>query len=1160
MTDNLLRGEERWHITRLQVFNWGTFSNIHDIPISDKGFLFVGASGSGKSTLLDAMITLLFPNPSYNAAAREGDRRKGDRSLLSYVRGAWATQADLEGNGSPKAKTQYLRPGATFSAIALTFNNNAGAATTLMLVASIRKSSNEEESVNRQYFVIDGNYSFNTEDFTGFARNGFDWRWLKGRLPSFTSFNRFNAYCEAFCDRFGIQSTAPLKLLDKAQSAKNLGDLNVFMRTFMLDEPRTLGMAEKLTIEFKDLKEAHAAVVDTRNQLEVLSLAKSQWDNYEEATRTLAQLEAQKATVPWWANITETRLQESERISQQRKLESTRTAVGIAAQEVLDAQSQVDDLRLRRKESGGLAIERLQDTIDRLQNSLSKIEKHAVIAQKQAQLTDHDLPNTAQSWLEFREGLTRLIDDKERNDQELRASRDGLITDKAENEKLFRDRCVEIESMRKHPNNIPAKNLAIRAELAQALDVNESDLPFVGELVEVKKEDKDWQGAIERVLHNFALSILVDDKLYPDFTKTLESRNLKARIVYYRVRGARRDFAGVFRPRSIPSKLNIADCRWDDWLAGELDARFSYLCADTLEEFRKAEQAVTRAGQIKHNAERHEKDDRRDILDRRSWVTGFSNADKLRVFEEEAADLADRISQTTDKICLLEQSMNNIREVIAAANQLINTDWEDIDVASCKAKLDQAQADLAALLKKSDILNQIDAQLKAAEENLKNRRDKHAKLSAKEQFISDELVRIDKRLDELTQELEVLKQSFTPAQAVIDVIESRATSKGTIPITLKNLLTRRDAAKDAISRAQNTQTEKAATAKGKVLEQFTAYLTKWPTAAGDLDATLDSAPDFFVKLDKIEKDGLPRHEKRFRELLETQSLEHFADLNHEMRQARQEILQRMTEVNLSLEKAAFSRLAQGDSHLRIEVKDLKLAEVDDFRAKLSQLIQGAWDEQSIEAAERRFQMIESLATDLDPNNREKERWRKLVLDVRSHVSFTANELDSEGTVLEAYFSGSGKSGGQRQKLTTTCLAAALCYQLSSGDSGKPIFAPVILDEAFDKADSEFTDISMNIFRNFDFQMIVATPEKSVVTLEPYIGGAFYVVMEDRKNSAGLNVRYNDETGKLDLKDLYRDQGPETGIPGQTKPVEKRSAKTAVPENEEDIPQTASLFG
>ena len=224
MLENTIGGLVQWRIKRLQVFNWGTFSNIHDIPISEKGFLFVGASGSGKSTLLDAMITLLFPNPAYNAAAREGEQRRGDRNLLTYIRGAWSTQAELEGTGSPRAKTQYLRPGATFSAAALTLFDSESRTgdTTLLLVACIRKSSNEEAAVNKQFFIIDGNYSFNADDFTGFAKSQFDWRWLKDRLPPFTSFTTFNAYSDAFCDRFGIRDKTALKLLAKAQSAKNL--------------------------------------------------------------------------------------------------------------------------------------------------------------------------------------------------------------------------------------------------------------------------------------------------------------------------------------------------------------------------------------------------------------------------------------------------------------------------------------------------------------------------------------------------------------------------------------------------------------------------------------------------------------------------------------------------------------------------------------------------------------------------------------------------------------------------------------------------------------------------------------------------------------------------------------------------------------------------
>lgn len=232
---DLLADANQFFIKRLQVFNWGTFSNIHDIPISKKGFLFVGASGSGKSTLLDAMVTLLYPNPNYNAAAREGDQRRGDRTMLSYVRGAWATQTEPDGSGASRSVVQYLRPKATFSAIALTFADLTGIETTLMLVATIRKSANDESGVRRRFFILEGNYDFNAEDFEGFARSDFDWRWLKKVLPPGEAFDTFAAYSDAFCRLFGIRDKTALKLLAKAQSVKNLGDLNQFLRTFMLE-------------------------------------------------------------------------------------------------------------------------------------------------------------------------------------------------------------------------------------------------------------------------------------------------------------------------------------------------------------------------------------------------------------------------------------------------------------------------------------------------------------------------------------------------------------------------------------------------------------------------------------------------------------------------------------------------------------------------------------------------------------------------------------------------------------------------------------------------------------------------------------------------------------------------------------------------------------
>ena len=219
-------------------------------------------------------------------------------------------------------------------------------------------------------------------------------------------------------------------------------------------------------------------------------------------------------------------------------------------------------------------------------------------------------------------------------------------------------------------------------------------------------------------------------------------------------------------------------------------------------------------------------------------------------------------------------------------------------------------------------------------------------------------------------------------------------------------------------------------------KQFDEFIYEWPAEAEGLDATLAASPDFFAKLTRLETDGLPAHEQRFFELLESQSHQNLAALS-------------------TLER-------------------------------------------------------------LSSQETENKRWRQAVLDVRQHMEFIGRETDESGVEVEVYRSGSGKPGGQRQKLATTCLAAALRYQLGGNEHGVPIYAPVVLDEAFDKADNEFTALAMNIFKNFGFQMIVATPLKSVMTLEPFIGGACFIEISDRRVSGVLIIEYDSELQRLKL--------------------------------------------
>lgn len=233
--------EEQFRMRRLQVLNWGTFSGLHEVPIAERGFLFVGRSGSGKSTLLDAMSALLVPPAlvDFNAAARESERSGRDRSLVSYVRGAWADQHDED---SGEVATQYLRRGPVWSALALEYRNALGRCVTLVRLLWIRGNSSTAADVHKHFIVAERPFDLATE-LDGFD---LDLRRLKQRLADVSHHESFNAYAERFRRLLGIGNDTALRLLHKTQSAKNLGDLNHFLRDFMLERPETFAVADRL--------------------------------------------------------------------------------------------------------------------------------------------------------------------------------------------------------------------------------------------------------------------------------------------------------------------------------------------------------------------------------------------------------------------------------------------------------------------------------------------------------------------------------------------------------------------------------------------------------------------------------------------------------------------------------------------------------------------------------------------------------------------------------------------------------------------------------------------------------------------------------------------------------------------------------------------------
>ncbi|RMG55588.1 MAG: ATP-dependent exonuclease SbcCD, C subunit-like protein, partial [Gammaproteobacteria bacterium] len=299
---------------------------------------------------------------------------------------------------------------------------------------------------------------------------------------------------------------------------------------------------------------------------------------------------------------------------------------------------------------------------------------------------------------------------------------------------------AEIAGLKSRVSNIDEKQIALRRRLCQALSLAEEDLPFAGELLQVREEEKDWEGAIERLLHGFGLSLLVPDRDYARVAQWVDQTHLRGRLVYFRVREAQRSELPTLHPDSLVRKLQVKpDSPCYEWLEREVAHRFDLACCETQEQFRREKRAITRAGQIKAPGERHEKDDRHRLDDRRRYVLGWSNAEKIAALEKEAGRQEQQLAELAGRISALQQEQSALKERLSTLSKLDEyRDFRDLDwqpVALSIARLEDEKRQLEAA---SDLLATLTAQLTALEEELREtekhldeRKDKRSKTEEK---------------------------------------------------------------------------------------------------------------------------------------------------------------------------------------------------------------------------------------------------------------------------------------------------------------------------------------------------------------------------------------------------------------------------------------------
>lgn len=216
-------------------------------------------------------------------------------------------------------------------------------------------------------------------------------------------------------------------------------------------------------------------------------------------------------------------------------------------------------------------------------------------------------------------------------------------------------------------------------------------------------------------------------------------------------------------------------------------------------------------------------------------------------------------------------------------------------------------------------------------------------------------------------------------------------------------------------------------------------------------------------------------------------------------------------------------------YLRIKPKLRRSDTVKRFIDDLRSITAGSWEQPDLEQAETTFGILAELMRRFASSEHVDRVWRNQCLDTRLHVTFLAEEIDEACVAQTAYDSGAPLSGGQQQKLVVFCLAAALRYQLAEPDEDVSRYGTIVLDEAFDKADTRYTRMALDVFVAFGFHLVLATPQKLLQTIEPYVGAATSVENPTRQKSVVSTMEWaEDEDDAVDVAEFAGDAAEDTG--------------------------------
>lgn len=1092
----------------MEVWNWGTFNDkVYRMNPHGNNSLLTGANASGKSTLIDALLALLVPLQNkrfYNQSS--GAEKKGNRTDITYFFGNYGQQQE----GESGASSLKLRDKSARSVLLATFNNSDGRVVTLF---QIRYYSGEEL---RTVYGMAHKHLTISQNFATFDSNGVWRKRMEKELNTGSSkrivefFNGPKAYEEKMLLVFGMRSDKALTLFNQIVGVKVLNDLDSFIRDNMLEERDAEEKYKELRENFQNLMDAKTSIEKTKEQIRQLEPIDRLAEDVLLIEKSIKELQSEKDIISYWFAVRTVKLCQEHlerRKSELRQLDDTIKANNAEKRRLDEAKSSLEVAI--NSDSVGQQIKDIEKEIinltERFEERKKKEEKYNTLIHKL------ELPQSVDSST-FQSNKATAQKQKvalqELLDNELAERKRHLQNEKEDIEANIKSHVNTIKYLSEHNNNISGRVAEIRDEIIQHIGATADEIPFIGELIRLKDDEREWESAIERILHNFALRLIVPEKYYRKVNEYVNNHNLRGRIVYqrYNYDAALREFVNRHaQDNSLLNKIEFKpNAQYIDWIEDRLYSEFNYTCVDTLEDFNHInEKAVTKEGLIKAKGGKHEKDDRPEISRREHYVLGWDNHEKISVIKKEHENLRRQLTVKNNEIKELDHKKKETEERKETFSSLLDFEkFDDIDWQSYSIRINEKKEEKKQLESTNDRVKTLQEQLEKVKLRIKDIETQNQNISRKQGMLDKDKKDTEERCSENSNALALMDS--------VDVDEFENNHSELLLVGLEDIEARHKSLQNDIDnkirKKQAEKSKKEDEAKSKIIkfknptEEITTKFRDWRSDVNSLPDSVEFISEYQNLLKKLNEEALPSFEKRFNKYLHETVINNIYTFRQFFKDWESLINKTINQLNSYLRDINFN--VYPETYIQLESSKKRNVNINEFVQMLEKAIpnmreiNSTIDGQRLHFEQHVLPLMQRL---------QDEKWRKEVMDVRARFSYKAVEhYKADDQKRNTYESMGQLSGGEKAQLTYTILGSAIAYQFGLTKHGcDSSFRFVAIDEAFRAQDEDKARYLISLCKQLHLQLLVVTPSDNIHIVENDISYVHYV---ERKGNT--SVLYN----------------------------------------------------